>query len=261
MHRVPEVIDVWFDSGSMPFAQHHAPFENRGATSVVPRRLHLRGARPDARLVLLAARDLDAAQRPAPYRNVVCLGLLLDGEGQKMSKSKGNVVDPWEVIDRFGADAFRWYFFTSKQPWDGYRFSARRGRRGRCASSCCSCGTCTASSCCTRMRLRADRLRRPSSLTRRRWGMGLWGRPPLSWIGGCARGWPRPSAVRERLDGYDATTAGRAIGEFVEELSNWYVRRSRPALLGRRAGGVCDAARVPRDRRQAARAVHAVHRR
>ena len=59
----------------------------------------------------------------APYEHVVCLGLILDGEGQKMSKSKGNIVVPWEVLDRFGADAFRWYFFTSKQPWDGYRFS------------------------------------------------------------------------------------------------------------------------------------------
>ncbi len=123
--RVPEVIDVWFDSGAMPFAQRHEPFagelSHRGA---LPGRLHLRGARPDARLVLLAARRLDAAARPeVPYRNVVCLGLILDAEGQKMSKSKGNVVGPWEVIDRFGADALRWYFFTSKQPWDGYLFS------------------------------------------------------------------------------------------------------------------------------------------
>ena len=62
--------------------------------------------------------------RGAPYRNVVCLGLILDEEGQKMSKSKGNTVEPWEVLDTYGADAFRWYFFTSKQPWDGYRFSA-----------------------------------------------------------------------------------------------------------------------------------------
>src|SRR6202035_1660316 len=59
----------------------------------------------------------------APYRNVVCLGLILDAEGQKMSKSKGNTVEPWQVIETYGADAFRWYFFTSKQPWDGYRFS------------------------------------------------------------------------------------------------------------------------------------------
>ncbi len=61
---------------------------------------------------------------PPPYRNVVCLGLILDEDGQKMSKSKGNTVEPWQVLDTYGADAFRWYFFTSKQPWDGYRFSA-----------------------------------------------------------------------------------------------------------------------------------------
>ena len=125
MRRVPEVIDVWFDSGAMPFAQHHYPFEHEQRVRArLPRRLHLRGARPDARLVLLAAGGLDALLgRCAPYRNVVCLGLILDAEGQKMSKSRGNVVEPWEVLDEFGADAFRWYFLTSKPPWDGYRFS------------------------------------------------------------------------------------------------------------------------------------------
>ena len=117
---------MWFDSGAMPFAQHHFPFENeRALRAELPGGLHLRGAGPDARLVLLAAGGRDAAgRRRAPYRNVVCLGLILDEEGQKMSKSKGNTVEPWEVLDTYGADAFRWYFFTSKQPWDGYRFSA-----------------------------------------------------------------------------------------------------------------------------------------
>ena len=132
MQRVPEVIDVWFDSGAMPFAQDHAPFENEEAfRERLPRRLHLRGARPDARLVLLAAgdrrRSCSTARRT---ENVVCLGLLLDEEGQKMSKSKGNIVMPWDVLDRFGADAFRWYFFTSKQPWDGYQFSMERVGEG-----------------------------------------------------------------------------------------------------------------------------------
>ena len=124
MRRVPDLIDVWWDSGCMPFAQWHAPFENedkfRGA---LPGRLHLRGARPDARLVLLAARGLHAPVRRRSYKTVLCLGLILDADGQKMSKSKGNVVVPWEVIDAHGADALRWYYFTSKQPWDGYRFS------------------------------------------------------------------------------------------------------------------------------------------
>ena len=100
------------------------PVRERGAVQgALPGRLHLRGARPDARLVLLAAGGVDAAVRHASYRNVLCLGLILDPDGQKMSKSRGNVVAPWDVIDRHGADAFRWYYFTSQQPWSGYRFS------------------------------------------------------------------------------------------------------------------------------------------
>ena len=124
MRRVPVVIDVWFDSGSMPFAQRHAPFENEALFErTLPGRLHLRGDRPDARLVLLADRDLDAAVRPAPYRTVLCLGHIADPQGKKMSKSLGNIVVPWDVIHQHGADAFRWYYLTSKQPWDGYLFS------------------------------------------------------------------------------------------------------------------------------------------
>ena len=125
MRRVESVIDAWYDSGSMPFAQFHYPFENqervRGA---LPGRLHLRGDRPDPRLVLHAARRVDAAlRRRSSYRNCVCLGLILDPEGQKMSKSRGNVVEPWDVIAAHGADAFRWYYLTAQQPWAGYRFS------------------------------------------------------------------------------------------------------------------------------------------
>ncbi|HEV2820244.1 MAG TPA: isoleucine--tRNA ligase, partial [Solirubrobacteraceae bacterium] len=124
--RVPEVIDVWFDSGAMPFAQYAAPLSEEG-------REHFE-ARFPAQFIcealdqtrgwfysLLAVSTL-LYDRSA-YENVVCLGLILDVEGQKMSKSRGNTVAPWEVIERFGADALRWYFFTSKQPWDGYRFS------------------------------------------------------------------------------------------------------------------------------------------
>ncbi len=124
MQRVPEVIDVWFDSGSMPFAQHHAPHENLE---------HFRERFPADYICealdqtrgwfysLLAVSTLLFGC--SSYRNVLCLGLILDDEGRKMSKSLGNVVAPWTVIDRYGADAFRWYLFTSKYPWDGYRFS------------------------------------------------------------------------------------------------------------------------------------------
>ncbi len=126
MRRVPEVIDTWYDSGSMPFAQFHHPFENGEpvrASASPPTSSARRSTRPAAGSTRCSpSRPWSSTQ--ASYRNCVCLGLILDPEGQKMSKSRGNVVDPWEVIDTHGADAFRWYYFTAQQPWAGYRFSA-----------------------------------------------------------------------------------------------------------------------------------------
>ncbi len=125
MRRVPEVIDVWFDSGAMPFAQHHFPFEHAERFGERYPADFICEAQDQTRgwfYSLLAVATL--LSEPPPYRNVVCLGLILDEQGQKMSKSKGNTVEPWQVLDTYGADAFRWYFFASKQPWDGYRFSA-----------------------------------------------------------------------------------------------------------------------------------------
>src|SRR5437870_3279340 len=124
MRRVPEVIDVWFDSGAMPFAQHHFPFENEEVFRARFPADFICEAQDQTRgwfYSLLAVAVL--LELGAPYRNVVCLGLILDEEGQKMSKSRGNAVEPWSVLDAYGADAFRWYFFTAKAPWDGYRFS------------------------------------------------------------------------------------------------------------------------------------------
>ncbi|MGA7706090.1 MAG: isoleucine--tRNA ligase, partial [Solirubrobacteraceae bacterium] len=124
MTRVPEVIDVWFDSGSMPFAQHHFPheheqqFQNEFPADFICEALdQTRGWFYSLLAVSTLLFDRSS------YENVVCLGLILDADGQKMSKSRGNTVEPWQVLDSYGADAFRWYFFTSKQPWDGYRFS------------------------------------------------------------------------------------------------------------------------------------------
>ena len=122
--RVPEVIDVWWDSGCMPFAQWHARSRTRTTSSERFPADYICEGLDQTRgwfYSLLAVSTLLFGR--ASYRTCLCLGLILDPEGQKMSKSKGNVVVPWDVLDTHGADAFRWYYFTSKQPWDGYRFS------------------------------------------------------------------------------------------------------------------------------------------
>ena len=124
MRRVPEVIDVWFDSGCMPFAQHHAPFENEDVFEQRFPANYICEAIDQTRgwfysLIAVSTLLFDRS----PYETVLCLGHIADPEGKKMSKSLGNIVVPWDVIDQHGADAFRWYFLTSKQPWDGYLFS------------------------------------------------------------------------------------------------------------------------------------------
>jgi isoleucyl-tRNA synthetase len=207
MERVPEVIDVWFDSGSMPFAQYHAPFEN-------PERFE---ARSHANFVCealdqtrgwfysLLAISVLLFDR-SPYETVVCLGLILDGDGQKMSKSKGNIVAPWEVIDRFGADAVRWYFFTAKNPWDGYRFNLETIGES------------------IRLFLRQlwNTYAFLSTYAPEREGEAT---DLDHWI--LSRLSATVETVTERMDAFDTTTAGRAIAEFVDDLSNWYVRGSR----------------------------------
>jgi isoleucyl-tRNA synthetase len=225
MSRVQEVIDVWFDSGAMPFAQHHFPFENEDEFETHFPADFICEAQDQTRgwfYSLLAVATLTGlsggvAPASAPYRNVVCLGLILDEDGQKMSKSKGNTVEPWQVLDLYGADAFRWYFFTSKQPWDGYRFSAETIGEG------------------VRLFLKqmwstyyfyvlyaqaaAGELERaPVSASSPDGDLDRWA---LSRTAGTA------DLVAQRLDSYDVTTAGRAIADLVDELSNWYVRRSR----------------------------------
>src|SRR4051812_17442425 len=213
MQRVPEVIDVWFDSGSMPFAQHHAPFEHDDRFRERFPAQYICEALDQTRgwfYSLLAISTLLFDR--APYEHVMCLGLILDPEGQKMSKSKGNIVVPWDVIDRFGADAFRWYFFTSKQPWDGYRFNTDAiGESVRLFLRQLW------STYHFLSMYRPEHEGEPTDLDR-------WVRSRLS---------ATVTEVTERLEAFDATTAGRAIAAFVDEdLSNWYVRRSRPRFWG-----------------------------
>jgi isoleucyl-tRNA synthetase len=214
MKRVPEVIDVWFDSGAMPFAQYHAPhegeqqFEQRFPADFICEALdQTRGWFYSLLAVSTLLFDRSS------YRNVVCLGLLLDEEGRKMSKSLGNVVEPWDVLDRFGADAFRWYFFTSKQPWDGYRFSMS-----------------TIEEAVKEFLLQLWSTYYFYVLYANAGGIERTPAPAADndldrWV--LSRLQVAVDVVRARLDEYDATSAGREISDFVEDLSNWYVRQSR----------------------------------
>jgi isoleucyl-tRNA synthetase len=226
--RVLEVIDVWFDSGAMPFAQHHFPFEHEDVFARSFPADFICEAQDQTRgwfYSLLAISTL--LERGAPYRNVVCLGLILDEEGQKMSKSRGNTVEPWQVLEAYGADAFRWYFFTSKQPWDGYRFSERTIGEG--VRLFLKQLWSTYYFYCLYAQAAAQQLKQaPAPSERSQDGSQAWCRAQedldrwaLSRTAGTAE------LVTERLDAYDATAAGRAIAELVDELSNWYVRRSR----------------------------------
>jgi isoleucyl-tRNA synthetase len=216
MARVPEVIDVWFDSGSMPFAQYHAP---QGGTEDFERRFpadFICEALDQTRgwfYSLLAISTLLFDR--SPYRTVLCLGLLVDEQGRKMSKSLGNIVDPWQVVERYGADAVRWYFFTSRQPWAGYRFSM---------------GTIEESVRQLLLPLwntyhfyvlyaHANGVRpAPGERAQPATDLDRWAVSRLE---------ATVAETRAGLDDYDATSAGRAIAGFIDELSNWYVRRSR----------------------------------
>ncbi len=215
MRRVPEVIDVWFDSGSMPFAQYHAPhehedqFKDRFPADFICEALdQTRGWFYS--LLAVSTMLFDRSS----YRNVVCLGLILDEDGRKMSKSLGNIVEPWDVLERFGADAFRWYFFTSKQPWDGYRFSLdtiAESVRQLLLPLWNTYGFYV-------LYANANGMERAPALDAVENDLDRWALSRLS---------ATTETVRERLDDFDATNAGRAIQAYLDELSNWYVRRSR----------------------------------
>ncbi|WP_027005132.1 isoleucine--tRNA ligase [Conexibacter woesei] len=216
MRRVPEVIDVWFDSGAMQFAQWHAPFENAERMETSWPADFVCEALDQTRgwfYSLLAVSVLLYGE--SPYKDVVCLGLILDEDGQKMSKSKGNVVDPFAVLDKFGADALRWYFFSSKQPWDGYRFSEEtiaEGVRLFLNTLWNTYGFLVLYENAAEGTPAADApIGEPTDLDR--------------WV--LSRLAATVESVTTSLDAFDATTGAREIATFVDDLSNWYVRRNR----------------------------------
>jgi isoleucyl-tRNA synthetase len=217
MTRVPDVIDAWFDSGAMPFAQFHYPFENEDLFKQRFPADFICEALDQTRgwfYSLLAESTLLFGG--SSYKNVLCLGLILDPQGQKMSKSRGNVVAPWDVISEHGADAFRWYYFTSQQPWSGYRFSVETvGETGHRFLK-----TLWETYRFYVLYANADGFHHSESKS------DPAARPEMDrWV--LSRLQSTIAAVRDELDNYDTTSAGRSIAAFVDDLSNWYVRRSR----------------------------------
>ena len=217
MRRVDEVIDAWFDSGSMPFAQWHYPFENEDMFGERFPADFIAEAIDQTRgwfYSLLAVATL--VEGRSSYKRVLCLGHILDAEGQKMSKSKGNVVHPDDILDRQGADAFRWYMFTVSSPWFARRFSADMVDEVVRKFLLTLWNTYSFFTVYANID-RFDPTGEPVPLAER---------PLLDrWLAGELDQLVR--TVTEGLEEYDATNSGRAIQDFVDDLSNWYVRRSR----------------------------------
>ncbi len=217
MHRVPEVIDCWFDSGAMPFAQHHYPFENKELFEQQFPAKFISEAVDQTRgwfYSLLAESTL--LFNKAPYENVIVLGHVQDENGQKMSKSKGNAVDPFEALQEYGADAIRWYFYTSSAPWLPKRFSGKAVMEGQRKFMGTLWNTYAFfvlyanidSFDATKYKLEYDKL--PV--------MDKWLLSKLNTVVG---------EVDDNLDKYRIPEAAKALQDFVDEMSNWYVRRSR----------------------------------
>ncbi len=214
-YRVEPVLDAWFDSGSMPAAQLHYPFERSDEFATRFPADFICEAIDQTRgwfYSLLAVNTLVFGQ--SPYRNVVCLGLMVSGDGQKMSKSKGNVIDPWSIIDTRGADALRWYLFSAGSPWSTRRVS-EEGIDEAARRFLLTLWN-TYSFFVTYAQLDGWE---PGAHAEPVHVMDRWARSRLA---------ATVDDVTTALDDFDALRAAQALEHFVDELSNWYVRRSRP---------------------------------
>ena len=217
MHRVPEVIDCWFDSGSMPFAQWHYPFENKEIFEKYFPADFISEAVDQTRgwfysLIAISTLLFDKS----PYRNVIVLGHVQDKDGQKMSKSKGNAVDPMDALGRHGADAIRWYFYENSAPWLPNRFHDDAVQEGARKFM----GTLWNTYAFYVLYANIDEFD-PTKYTLDYDQLSVMDRWVLSRLNTMVR------TVDDCLAHYRVTEAAKALQSFVEELSNWYVRRCR----------------------------------
>jgi isoleucyl-tRNA synthetase len=220
MQRVPEVIDAWFDSGAMPVAQWHYPFENRNkfqqnfpADFICEAVDQTRGW-----FYSLHAISTLLFNRPC-FKNVICLGLIVDAQGEKMSKSKGNVIDPWAVINKYGADALRWYMLVSTPAEDNHRFSTKMLEETIRKFLLTLWNTYSFFTLYANIdRFAARPLTTTNDQSEAFTKLDIWIISELNRL---------ISVVSKLMDNYNPTAAARRIEEFVDNLSNWYVRRNR----------------------------------
>ena len=217
MHRVPEVIDCWFDSGAMPFAQHHYPFENKDLFEQQFPADFISEAVDQTRgwfYSLMAESTLLFDK--APYKNVIVLGHVQDENGQKMSKSKGNAVDPFEALGQYGADAIRWYFYTNSAPWLPNRFHGKAVQEGQRKFM----GTLWNTYAFYVLYAEIDQFD-PTKYTLDYDKLSVMDKWLLSKLNTMVK------SVDDNLANYRIPEAARALDDFVDDMSNWYVRRSR----------------------------------
>ena len=217
MHRVPEVIDCWFDSGAMPFAQHHYPFENKELFEKQFPADFISEAVDQTRgwfYSLLAESTILFNQ--APYKNVIVLGHVQDENGQKMSKSKGNAVDPFDALEKYGADAIRWYFYINSAPWLPNRFHGKAVQEGQRKFM----GTLWNTYAFFVLYANIDNFD-ATKYTLDYDNLPVMDKWLLSKLNSVVK------TVDDCLANYKIPESARALQEFVDEMSNWYVRRSR----------------------------------
>ncbi|OQC01022.1 MAG: Isoleucine--tRNA ligase [Firmicutes bacterium ADurb.Bin099] len=222
MKRVAEVIDCWFDSGSMPFAQHHYPFENKQVFEQGFPADFISEALDQTRGWFYTLHAISCLLFDSPaYKNCIVLGLVQDKEGQKMSKHKGNVVDPWDVLENQGADAVRWYFYTVSAPWLPSRFHDKAVTEGQRKFM----GTLWNTYAFYVLYAEIDKFN-PLKYRMKKDTLCLMDRWILSKLNTLVKN------TDKNLENYRIFEASREIQEFTDELSNWYVRRSRERYWG-----------------------------